>query len=90
MLEEVPGAPAVSVAAPPWNRLLGLLSAAVAAPEKIKGPLFMIVPLWPAQPWWPLVLQLSNNCLWSFNGNPWVSPAGKRAKFQAVGFWLGC
>ena len=45
-LAEVPAHPLISVAAPPWNRILHLLSAALADPGAIKGKLLVILPLW--------------------------------------------
>lgn len=88
-LADCPPAPKLSVAAPPWNRLLPLLSGALADPGAIKGRVLMLLPLWPAQPWWPLAVQLAQGKMLTFRGKPWLSPAGKRANFNAVAVWLG-
>jgi hypothetical protein len=86
---ECPARPLLSVAAPPFNTLLPLLSEAAGAQGSVKGRILLIVPLWTAQPWWPLALRLSQGIFWTFRGLPWISPAGKRASFRAVAFWVG-
>ncbi len=78
----------VSMAAPPWNQILALLSEAAAAPAGNLHPVFLLLPYWPAQPWWPLATRLARGLLWEFWGTPWISPAGKRLPFWAVGFWV--
>ena len=88
-LAECPPAPQLSVAAPPWNRLLALLSALVAGRVKVRGKVLLVAPHWPAQAWWPLLERLSQGRLLQFKGNPWVSPAGKRAPDGAVAIWVG-
>jgi hypothetical protein len=87
LAEAPPGA--LSVAAPPWNQILALLNEAGAAPEEVKGSIFLILPHWPAQPWWPLAVALANGLLWQFRGTPWISPGGKRLPYTAVGLWVG-
>jgi hypothetical protein len=55
-LKELPPAPTLSVVAPPWPRILPLLSEAAADRKLIKASAFIILPYWPAQPWWPLAV----------------------------------
>jgi hypothetical protein len=87
-LLELPPHPLLSVVVPPWPRILPLLSEAAADRHKVKGQALIIVPKWPAQPWWPLAIQLAGGMFLQFKGFPWISPAGKRSKFLAVAFWL--
>ena len=53
-LRDCPPLPALSVAAPPWPRILPLLSEA-AAGHANHARVLLVVPYWPAQPWWPLL-----------------------------------
>jgi hypothetical protein len=55
-LLELPALPLLSVVVPPWPRILPLLSKAATDHPKIKGQALIILPYWPAQPWWPLVM----------------------------------
>ncbi len=79
----------LSVAAPPWNQILVLLSEAAGAHDTLRGSIFLLLPHWPAQPWWPLAVRLVRGLLWEFRGLPWKSPSGKRLPYKAVGFWVG-
>ena len=88
-LADCPPLPALSVAVPPWNRLLALLSEVAADHANIKGRILLITPMWPAQPWWPLLIRLSQGKLVTFPGNPWMTRARKRVPHKAVGIWIG-
>jgi hypothetical protein len=80
-LLELPPQPLLSVVVPPWPRILPLLSEIATDRAKIKGQALIIVPFWPAQPWWLLAMQLAGGVFLKFKGFPWLSPAGKRSKF---------
>lgn len=78
-LRDCPALPRLCVAVPPWHQVMPLLSEAVGAPENVRGKkILLIVPHWPAQPWWPLLLRVAKGRLITFGAKPWVSPAGHR------------
>lgn len=85
-LHECPPAPNLSVVVPPWQRILDLVSE--AAQGKVKASCLLVLPFWPAQPWWPLVTRLAGHKLWIFKGHPWISPGGKRLSYKAIAFWV--
>ncbi len=87
-LADCPPAPVLSVVAPPWNRILPLLSEAGADRAKIAGKILVLLPHWPARPWWPLAMCLAQGRILKFKGKPWVSPGGRRAPHQAVTIWV--
>lgn len=89
MLKDCPPAPLLSVAVPPWNRALALLSEAGGAQENLKGRIFLVLPKWPTQPWWPLLLRLAQGKLVDLGTKPWISPAKFRPNYGAVGVWIG-
>lgn len=78
---------ALSVAVPPWQHLLSVVSE--AAQGKTAGRTLLVLPLWPSQPWWPLVVRLARGLLWTFKGTPWIASNGRRLPYQAVGLWVG-
>lgn len=88
-LRDCPPLPSVSVACPPWNQALPLLSEALGDQGRIKGRILLILPEWPAQPWWPLLLRVAQGKLLTFGSRPWVSPAGVRPLYGARGVWIG-
>jgi hypothetical protein len=89
-LSDCPPLPALSVAAPPWNRILALLSEAAqgSATQRCNRRILLILPHWPAQPWWPLAVRLAENRLLEFKGTPWVGPSGRRAPYGAIALWV--
>ena len=86
-LSDCPPWPRLSVAVPPWHRILQLLSEAAAAPERTKR-ILLVLPHWPAQPWWPLAVRLANSRLLQLPGKPWLTPQGKPAPHGAVALWV--
>lgn len=88
-LRDCPPAPSVSIAVPPWNQALSLLSEAGADHANITGSILLVLPEWPAQPWWPLMLRLSRGKILHFGPKPWVSPGNKRPPYGAVAIWIG-
>lgn len=86
-LADCPPAPLKSVLVPPWSRILDLVSE--AARGQLRCSALLILPLWPAQPWWPLILRLAAQKLWTFQGTPWLSPGGRRLPYKAVALWVG-
>ena len=65
-LLELPASPLLSIVIPPWPRVLLLLSELAADGPKIKGQALIVLPHWPAQPWWPLAVHLSGGMFLKF------------------------
>ena len=88
-LRDCPKAPLLIVAAPLFNRILPLLSQALADHQSLRCQTLLILPYWPAQPWWPLVERLAKGKIVKIPGKPWVSPAGRKAPYSAIAIWIG-
>ena len=88
-LSALPPAPSLCVAIPPWSHLLSLLQ---EAQGNLPAQVALVVPFWPAQPWFPLLQSLHTGRVWLLPGRPWRAPRNCRqrpwrALLLLVGRW---
>ena len=76
------------VAMLPWHHLLPLLQEGLCVQDSIM-PVALILPMWRAQPWWPLLMRFPSARVVRLPGLPWKSAANRPGKWAAIALFLG-